>query len=244
MASPPDVSSSGQETTTASEPSQGSGGGDISGRPALTRRKLFEKSDKGKDAGDGDSDGSPKGKTAAVPKAPKPKGIPRSKLSTAAKSKAAKKPVKKTEDDGKGGARTVVKKSPSVAQLPPASGTPTSTPERSDSAALKMTESKDDLSNALNRANTADHLNETEKATKEKKKEEKTKKKLKKRDKAVHARKMRFYRSLDSAVLRIFFNIETSMIFGSCHVCLHAIVCQNNACVRVGGVIPAMLCHF
>ena len=106
-----------------------------------------------------------------------------------------------------------MKKSPSQAQMADSSAsTPTSTPERPEPVPVEKGKSEDDLSRALNRANTADKIEETDEANKDKKKKDKQAKKLKKRDKAVHARKMRFYRSLDSTVLRILFNMETSMI--------------------------------
>ena len=216
--SPPDAPSSGDQTTTASEPSQGSAGGDLSGRPALTRRRLFQNADKGKAAGDGESGDSPKEKNA-VPKSPKPKGLPRSRLS-AAKSKAGKECVRRVKGSGKGEARAFVKRSQSAQQVPgPGAGTSTTMPERPESDAARKRESQADLSDALNRASTADELLLTDDEIKERKKEAKKEKKLQKRDKAVHARKMRFYRSLDSTFLRIFSSTETSMIFGSFHAC-------------------------
>lgn len=176
--------------------------------PKLTRRRLFRPTDQEQEV---DNTAKDKGKPSEDADQPSRK-VPKVSVPSAAKSKAAPSKPKKATPAPCPQTRPGVKKSGSTQDAGDQSdgGDDAAAPSGSEPApeGTKAVKTKDDqggsLSDALNRAGTAEKLVEKDtdaRAAKKKKKHEN-------RDKETHNRKMRFYRSLDSTTLSIFTTSE------------------------------------
>ena len=175
--------------------------------PKLTRRRLFRPTDQEQEV---DNTAKDKGKPSEDADQPSRK-VPKVSVPSAAKSKAAPSKPKKATPAPCPQTRPGVKKSGSTQDAGDQSdgGDDAAAPSGSEPApeGTKAVKTKDDqggsLSDALNRAGTAEKLVEKDADARAAKK-----KKHENRDKETHNRKMRFYRSLDSTTLSIFTTSE------------------------------------